>query len=152
MALRFRRQRDGLRELLEVDAGAVGEFLDGVDGGAPADEPELERLLEELFERAPTSDIEALRTRGLDGARFFEEEVHPNWDGRSRGERSAKVASFMRFANVVGADDAAGMGPLVRTKVVVLAWAYDRTYGESLLREIQRKPGRFGKLELSAAD
>jgi hypothetical protein len=33
----------------------------------------------------------------------------------------------------------------------VLAWAYDRTYSESLLSQIAREPEHFGRLELSPA-
>ncbi len=150
MGFRFMRQRGALRELF--DAGARGiETTLADEASAPGEEPRLEPLVETVFERAPTTDVETLRAGGVSAERFYAEELSPNWDGLSRGERAAKIASFMRLANVIGADDAAGMGPVVRTKVLVLAWAYDRVYGESLLRDIQRKPRSFGSLELSAA-
>jgi hypothetical protein len=38
----------------------------------------------------------------------------------------------------------------VRTKLLVLAWAYDRTYGEGFLPRIALEPERFGRFELSA--
>jgi hypothetical protein len=37
----------------------------------------------------------------------------------------------------------------VRTKLLVLAWAYDHTYSEALLTRIAREPEHFGRLELS---
>jgi hypothetical protein len=149
MPLRFRRRDDPLRELLAADAGAVAGAADHLHTNGSS-EPDLARLVSELFSSSATTDIEALRRAGVDGDSFYDREVSPNWDDHSQGERWAKVTSFMRLANVLGTDDAAGLGPLVRTKVVVLAWAYDRTYGEKLLNEIRRRPGRFGTLELSS--
>ena len=55
----------------------------------------------------------------------------------------AKVQSFARFANAVGDEDPSGMGAVVRTKLLVLAWAYDTTYDEHLTRQLAREPGIF---------
>jgi hypothetical protein len=102
----------------------------------------------ELLERAPTPDLRALVSEGVDEDELYDRELRPNWEGLSKGERAEKVVAFARFANALG-DDAGPIGPLVRTKLLVLAWAYDRTYSESLLARIAREPEHFGRLELS---
>ena len=71
-----------------------------------------------------------------------------------RVERSAKIEAFARFANAIAGPEvdaaAADMGPLVRTKVVVLAWAFDSLYRGDYLERLVRKPERFGELEVTA--
>ena len=57
-----------------------------------------------------------------------------------RGLRNALQASD---------EDPGGMRPLVRTKLLVLAWAHDETYDEGYLRRIDREPERFGDFELA---
>ena len=158
MAFGFRRRGEhasnGLRPLLQRDTLAVTQELDraarlyGGDDGAF----DLEVATRELFEGTPTTDVAALRGSGMDCDEFYERELRPNWEGLSKQERAAKIQSFARFANVLGESDAAGMGAIVRTKLLVLAWAYDRAYAEDLSRQIARKPQRFGKLELAAVE
>ena len=41
--------------------------------------------------------------------------------------------------------------PVVRTKVVVLAWAFDLLYRDDYLERIVSAPERFGELEVSAS-
>jgi hypothetical protein len=104
----------------------------------------------DLLENAPTADLRALVSDGIDEDELFERELRPNWEGLTKGQRANKVVAFARFANSLG-DEHASIAALVRTKLLVLAWAYDRTYGEGFLPRICRKPERFGRLELSAA-
>lgn len=152
MKLRFKR-RDVNGRGFRDDAGAIDRVLGDEVGSDTTDEDsfDLEPLVEALFNDAPTADIRTLRDRGIDGAQFFESELRPNWQGCSQGERSAKVEAFVRLANVLGADDPAGLGPVVRTKVLVLAWAYDRLYGRNLSRQLARKPQQFGRFDLHEA-
>jgi hypothetical protein len=103
----------------------------------------------ELLERAPTTDVRALVQDGMGEDELYERELRPNWEGLTKGQRANKVVAFARFANALS-DEHAGVASLVRTKLLVLAWAYDRTYGEGFLPRICRKPERFGRLELSA--
>jgi hypothetical protein len=103
----------------------------------------------DLLERAPTTDLRALIQDGLDEDELFERELRPNWEGLTKGQRANKVVAFARFANALG-DEHPSIAALVRTKLLVLAWAYDRTYGEGFLPRICRKPEGFGRLELSA--
>jgi hypothetical protein len=103
----------------------------------------------ELLERSPTTDVRAILRDGIGEDELYEGELRPNWEGLTKGQRANKVVAFARFANALG-DDAAGIAPLVRTKLLVLAWAYDRTYGGGFLARIAREPEHFGRLELSA--
>lgn len=159
MRFRFRRRdRAGRRLGVKAsDAEAVEHVLDearALYNGGVADLP-LRRLVLHLFEREPTADVEKLAAEGMSGEAFYRQEVAPNWDDLDRGERSAKIEAFARFTNVVAranGDDAdiAGMGPVVRTKVVVLAWAFDALYRDDYLERIVQHPERFGELEVSA--
>jgi hypothetical protein len=146
MAFGFRRNRNGgLKPLLEQDSTAVSSAL-GAAGGD--EELDLELSMGDLFDAAPTQDLETLKG-GTTPRRFYQEELSPNWDGLSKAERAAKIEAFARFANVLGKDDPGGMGAVVRTKLLVLAWAYDAEYDESLTRRLTSKPEQFGKLDLS---
>ena len=147
----FKRRSNGgpLGRVLESEAKAIDKVFRRAVNGGPIDEDEfdLESLVVELFEAAPTDDVRTLRDRDVDARAFFEDELRPNWDDRTRGERSAKIQAFMRLANALGTDDAAGLGAVVRTKVVVLAWAYDRVYSQDLLRQLSRTPQSFGTMQ-----
>lgn len=157
MGFRFRRRDKGQRRLgvKAKDASAVEQVLDEAralyNGGPDID---LRRPLLQLFERCPTPDLRELRGGGTSGESFYREEIAPNWDDLDRGERSAKIEAFARFANVIaradGDDAAAGMGPVVRTKVVVLAWAFDALYRDDYLERIVKDPERFGEIEVTA--
>jgi hypothetical protein len=103
----------------------------------------------ELLERAPTADLRALVHEGIDEDGLYERELRPNWEGLSKGQRASKVVAFARFANALESESA-NIAALVRTKLLVLAWAYDRTYGESFLPRIACNPEWFGRIELSA--
>jgi hypothetical protein len=103
----------------------------------------------DLLERAPTPDIRALIHDGITEDDLYERELRPNWESLSKGQRANKVVAFARFANSLE-DDPTGIAPLVRTKLLVLAWAFDRTYGGAFLPKIDREPEHFGRIELSA--
>jgi hypothetical protein len=156
MGFRFRRRDKEDRRLgvKAKDANSVEQVLDEAralyNGGADLD---LRRPVLSLFERCPTPDLRELRAEGNSGESFYRQEIAPNWDELDRGERSAKIEAFARFANVIaraeGDDAAAGMGPVVRTKVVVLAWAFDSLYRDDYLKRIVNDPDRFGDIEVS---
>ncbi|HEY0631671.1 MAG TPA: hypothetical protein VGC98_06420 [Thermoleophilaceae bacterium] len=138
--------------MLGDDAAAVAGVLERAVLVYSSDPGEFDLAIgaAELLERAPTADLRALVDEGIDEDELYERELRPNWDGLSQGERAGKVVAFARFANALGSD-AGPIGPLVRTKLLVLAWAYDRTYSETLLTQIAREPEHFGRLELSPA-
>jgi hypothetical protein len=157
LGFRFRRRdKEGRRLGVPAeDAAAVERVLDearALHNGGP--QVELHPLVLDLFERQPTGDIRGLHEQGMSGEAFFRQEIAPNWDGLDRALRSEKIEAFARFANAIagaeGDDAAAGMGPLVRTKVVVLAWAFDSLYRSDYLERVVRKPERFGELEVTA--
>ena len=149
MAFRFRRRdgRKGRARLLGADTGAAARVLaQGHEGDRGFD---LRAAVSELFAQAPTRDVGALKDQGVDSDTFYDKEIAPNWDGLRQGERAAKIEAFTRLANALHAtaDDPGGMGPLVRTKLLVLAWGHDRSYGEDYLERIDRAPERFGDFE-----
>src|SRR3954470_24732628 len=123
------RHRGGREREARGDAAAVAAVLERAArdfSSHPADF-DLAIGAAELLERAPTDDLRALVNEGIDEDELYERELRPNWEGLSQGERAGKVVAFARFANsLVG--DTGPVGPLVRTKLLVLAWAYDRTY------------------------
>jgi hypothetical protein len=151
---RLRRQLDGdmrtCADLAERYAGAAGDGSFDVLGFSIR-----------CFELGSTSDIDFMISRGVDGSEFFLRELKPNWRGLTREERAAKIASFVRFANLLdhspGSEDVAAAASLdelrstVRTKIVLLAAAYDASYGDSYCRRIARNPQRFGEYELPSA-
>jgi hypothetical protein len=150
MRFKLMRRRGGRDRVTRGDAAAVAEVLERavlVYSSHPGDF-DLAIGAAELLERAPTADLRALVDGGLDEDELYERELRPNWEGLSKGERAGKVVAFARFANALGGE-AGPIGPLVRTKLLVLAWAYDRTYSESLLNRIAHEPEHFGRLELS---
>jgi len=147
MAFGFRRKSNGgLKPLLEQNSEAVARALDAGAGDKGLD---IELSVRDLFDAAPTGDVESLKASGATPRSFYQDEIKPNWDELSKEERAAKIEAFARFANVLGGEDPGGMGAVVRTKLLVLAWAYDHCYEETLTRRLTSKPERFGKLELS---
>jgi hypothetical protein len=152
MGFRFKRRRDSGESPLQGEAAAVAQVLDQAAAryGSDPRDFDLAVALGDLMERAPTADARALVEDGVDEDELYERELRPNWEGLTQAERRAKVEAFARFANALG-DDAERMGALVRTKLLVLAWAYDRTYGEGFLFRLEHEPERFGRLALFAA-
>jgi hypothetical protein len=152
MRFSLMRRRGGRNRVLKGDAEAVAGVLERAVLVYSSDPGDFDLAIgaAELLERAPTEDLRALVRDGVDEDELYEQELRPNWEGLSQGERAGKVVAFARFANALGSDPVP-IAPLVRTKLLVLAWAYDRTYSESLLSRIAREPEHFGRLELSPA-
>jgi hypothetical protein len=94
---------DVLEETTEMFRTPAGDFM-------------LESLCEEAFEEGRTRDIVWLRGRGVDAHGFYKKELAPNWEGLTREERAQRVERFIELA-------------AVHLKVLLLAWAFDRTYG-----------------------
>jgi hypothetical protein len=156
----FSRQ-SGLGKRLEGDrrrlAELSAEFRENGDDGSF----DLVAFTERAFELAPTKDIEWLADHGVDGREFWGRELRPSWDDLTREQRSAKIASFVKFANLLDrshpdadSDVTERLWELrssVRTKIVLLASAYDCEYGDSYCRRITKNPRQFGDYELSRA-
>src|SRR4051812_40521974 len=125
-----------------ADARAMRLTLDGlhaelerVNGrGAPVD---LRSMVREMLEgevEAPTRDIAELMRLGTDPDEFYEQDVQPSWEGMGEAQRAARVEGFLELATMIDAPGAQtglpeGMVERVHTKTLMLAWAYDETYG-----------------------
>jgi hypothetical protein len=157
----FFTRRTGLGKRLEGDRQQLGvlaaQFASDDEGG----DFELREFAIRAFETAPTKDIAWLAEHGIDGNEFWARELRPCWDDLTREQRTAKIASFVRFANLLDRSqpdpDSNAKSHLwelrssVRTKIVLLASAYDCQYGDSYCRRITKNPQRFGDYELSRA-
>ena len=166
MAFFARRGNGGrkLRKRLDTDMAKLSGLAERYAGTAPDGTLDLLPFAIRAFELAPTKDIEWLITHGCDGSEFFLRELKPNWRGLTREQRAGKIASFVRFANLLErsqqedgeASDAATqhlteLRATVRTKIVLLASAYDVEYDDSYCRRIARNPRSFGDYELTAS-
>ena len=127
---------------LARDARALRQTLDGmrdenVRAGGPDAAVDLRGIVRDLVRgevATPTPDITALRGEGFDADEFYEKEVAPSWDGLGEAQRAARLDGFLDLiAMIEEAGDAAGipedMAARTRTKALLLAWAFDETYG-----------------------
>jgi hypothetical protein len=114
---------DVLEETSEIFRTASGEF-------------QLRGLCLDVFASAPTTDIRFLKSMGTDGDEFYRRELAPNWEDLSRQERARKIDQFIELSNMLGQAEPGGdpsdqfleVVAAVHVKVLLLAWAYDRTY------------------------
>ena len=160
----FSRRATGTRKLrkrLDRDMHGIEDLARryaGADGDGSFD---LLAFAIRAFELGATDDIEFLVSHGIDGSEFFLRELRPNWRGLTREERAARIASFVRFANLLDKSDASHNGGTsdsvaelcagVRTKIVLLASAYDQSYDDDYCRRIAKNPQRFGEYEMPGA-
>ncbi|MDQ3934030.1 MAG: hypothetical protein M3340_05295 [Actinomycetota bacterium] len=114
-----------LEESRDVYRTSAGEFM-------------LGPLCRDVFASAPTTDIRWLKERGVDGGAFYERELAPSWEGLDREERARRIERFLELSNQLGGVVGNGSQPApeirdliatVHVKVILLAWAFDRTYG-----------------------
>jgi hypothetical protein len=120
----MRAALDGLRAELELVNGR----------GAPVD---LRAMVRELLEgevEAPTRDVAELMRLDEDPDEFYERDVKPSWEGLGEAQRAARLEGFLELATMIDAPGAStglpsGMVERVHTKTLLLAWAFDETYG-----------------------
>ncbi|MBV9214334.1 MAG: hypothetical protein JOZ25_11900 [Actinobacteria bacterium] len=113
-----------LEETREVYRTSSGEF-------------QLRALCRDVFTSDTTAELRWLRGRGVDPDRFYRVELAPNWDELGQGERAAKIERFIELSHMLGRAELDGEPPedlrdlvaTVHLKVLLLSWAYDRTYG-----------------------
>jgi hypothetical protein len=143
------KQPERTRGGLAADARAMRATLDGLQvelarvNGASAP-PDLRAMVRDLLEgevAAPTADVMELMRLGVAPDEFYEKEVGPSWDGLGEAQRAARVEGFIELAAMMDEPGAAAglpgdMIPRVHTKTLILAWAFDETYG--YLRELAR--------------
>jgi hypothetical protein len=97
----------------------------------------LERLCRDVFANAPTIDVRRLKERGVDGAAFYRAELAPSWEGLTQAERALRIERFVELSNMLGhaspngdpPEDVRDLIATVHTKVILLGWAFDRSYG-----------------------
>ena len=112
-----------LEETSEIFRTASGEF-------------QLRGLCHDVFASAPTTDLRYLKEQGVEGEDFYRRELAPNWEGLSKEERGHKIDQFIELSHMLGQADQGSHPPdtflaivaTVHTKVLLLAWAHDRTY------------------------
>ena len=134
-------QRDGDASFAD-DARAMRATLDAmhaelVAARGPGAEVDVKGALRDLLEgeyAVPTADLEALKARRTDPDQFYAGEIAPSWDGLGEAQRAARLDGFLEMCELLAsAGDAAGFPPEmaagVRTKTLLLAWAFDETYG-----------------------
>jgi hypothetical protein len=98
---------------------------------------ELRAIVRDLLEgevAAPTADVAALVRADLDPDEFYEKELQGSWEGLGESQRAARVEGFIELSQMMDAPGAAtglpaDMIPRVHTKTLLLAWAFDETYG-----------------------
>ena len=112
-----------LDETSEMFRTASGEF-------------QLRGLCIDVFGTKATADIRWLKERGVDGDDFYRRELAPSWEGLDHRERAEKIDQFIELSHMLGGLEPEGRPPAafmdlassVHLKVLLLAWAYDRTY------------------------
>jgi hypothetical protein len=103
----------------------------------PSGEFQLALLCDEAFDEGRTTDIDWLKSRGVDSETFYATELAPNWEGLTREQRAQRIERFIDLSNQLGRADVGSEPPgpfldmlaSVHLKVLLLAWAFDRTYG-----------------------
>jgi hypothetical protein len=114
-----------LEETRELYRTSSGEFM-------------LDALCRDVFASAATTDVRWLKSRGIDGERFYREELAPSWEDLGREERARRIERFIGLSNQLGTVSGNGIEPApqvrdliatVHLKVILLAWAFDRSYG-----------------------
>ena len=97
---------------------------------------QLRGLCVDVFADPRTTELRWLKQRGVEGTSFYRRELAPSWEGLSQEERAEKIDKFIALSHMLGEVEPQGEPPdsfvdlvsAVHTKVLLLAWAYDRTY------------------------
>src|SRR4051812_13314419 len=147
--LRGRDEPERRRGGLAADARAMRATLDGIHAelarvNGPTAPVDLRAIVGDLLEgevAAPTADVAELMRLGVTPGEFYEQEIKPSWEGLGEAQRAARVEGFIELSTMMDAPGAAeglpaDMIPRVHTKTLILAWAFDETYG--YLRELSR--------------
>jgi hypothetical protein len=145
-----------LRRALDTDMRALDSLASEYATATADGTFDMDAFAVRAFELAPTRDIAYLTGLGVDGHGFFERELAPNWRGQTREQRAWKIASFVRFANMLAHSQPEGaaeqlreLAATVRTKIAMLTCAYDTQYADMYRQRVARDPDSFGELKLS---
>jgi hypothetical protein len=134
---------------LAADARAMRAALDAIHAdlarvNGPTAPVDLRAMVGDLLEgevAAPTRDVAELIQIGVTPDEFWEKEVKPSWEDLGEAQRAARVEGFIDLSKMIDAPGAAAglpadMIPRVHTKTLLLAWAFDETYG--YMKELAR--------------
>ena len=121
------RMRAALEAML-AERRRIGEDGDGVD---------LRALTTDLLSgevEAPTTDVAWLVGRNTDPQGFYDGEIAPSWEGLGEAQRAARLEGFLDLARMLDEQGSAAglpeeMAATVHTKTLLLAFAFDETYG-----------------------
>src|SRR5918998_595995 len=103
------------------------------DGGGR--ELDLRGMVRDLLQgeiAAPTADVRHMIRLDTSPDEFYERELAPNWDGLGEDRRADKLDQFVELAHMVEASPGAlprDMAASLRTKLLVLGWAFDEEHG-----------------------
>jgi hypothetical protein len=123
------------RPSLARDARAMRPTLTALHDERGGEEVDLRALVRDLLEgeiEAPTADVRRLVADGADPDEFYARELAPNWDGLDEDARAGKLDGFLDLAWMVESSPDAlpeEMAASLRTKLLVLAWAFDEEHG-----------------------
>ena len=75
-------------------------------------------------------------TEGCEKLSFYRGELAPNWEGLTQEQRAHKIDQFIELSHMLGQAEPGGhpsdqfleIVATVHVKVLLLAWAHDRTY------------------------
>src|SRR3954470_14866715 len=126
------------RPSMAHDARAMRATLDGLQAERGPSAPiDLRALVRDLLDgevQAPTRDLAMLLDERLDADDFYEREIAPSWEGLDEAARASRLENFLDLcAMVEEAGELAGipedMAARTRMKTLLVAWAFDETYG-----------------------
>jgi hypothetical protein len=129
---------EAARPSLDADARAVRATLDGMyEELGPAAPIDLRAIVRDLLNGEvppPTRDIATLRDEHLDADEFYDREIAPSWDALDADRRADRLENFLDLCSMIekAGDDSgipADMAARTRAKTLLLAWAFDETYG-----------------------
>jgi hypothetical protein len=120
---------------LARDARAMRATLTALHSERGGGDLDLRALVRDLLEgevEAPTGDVRHMVSLGTAPDEFYERELRPNWDGLDEDDRADKLDQFVELAHMVEASPDAlplDMAAALRTKLLVLGWAFDEAHG-----------------------
>jgi hypothetical protein len=130
-------QRDLAADARAMRAALGSLHAERVRADGPSAAVGLRAIVRDLLEgevAAPTADVAALVRADLDPDEFYDKELKGSWEGLGEAQRAARVEGFIELSQMMDAPGAAAglpedMLPRVHTKTLLLAWAFDETYG-----------------------
>ena len=138
------------RTSLAADARAMRDALDGLRRESGRSRVVLRSVVRDLLDGelpAPTADVVTLRDHGTGAEEFYGREIAPSWEGLNEARRAARLDGFLEMCAMLEESGSSGVVPpemaaTVRTKTLLLAWAFDEEYG--YLSRLERGEATLG--------